>query len=663
MDTNEINKNEINKNEINKNDKIFIAIIIDNINNINNNYKKIINTINFQVYKNYYCLLILNKEDKILYNKINEYINLLNVSININIDINIDINNNNNISYAINKFFKSDCNYFTWIYENYNIDYFFLDNLIKIKSDFVYTSFKLINIDKNNKNNINSKILLDKKYNSKDNFFIENNISFKSFMWYKNCLYNICNNEYISDKNIINLNEYDFFYITFKIIDFENIKYSNKVLLEIINDNNNNNNNNKNNKNNIYLDNEKNDIIKKYCTNNKIINNNILNLYLPNINLNDNVYNNEHNNDIIISLASIPSRFLHIEFEDTIKSLFNQIIKPKYVILNLCNNYQRFPLFNIELYTTKIKFLQDKYNKLIINITSDYGPITKILGLYNLKYNNDIKINIGIDDKIIILDDDWTYINTLTYYYKLAYELYNCDAIFVDEKYLINWDNWWEYKEFNEEDNIIHNNYQGFAFGWLTYSIKYKYINKLFDYYSYIISINDKIINYDDLIISLFYKKFKLNTCGINLLFLKKKNSILDTVDPLRNINNYNIFKKDLEKKFMDINNINNINSDLFNIKPNKKIFYNIENLEFNNNNIFDISYFNEKILIITIINDNINNSLENNLDVNLTIRINNINYKILIKKKNINIKNTYFIKVDSLLNLEILNNNLLNLS
>jgi len=59
-------------------------------------------------------------------------------------------------------------------------------------------------------------------------------------------------------------------------------------------------------------------------------------------------------NNIIITLTSIPPRFLHIEFEDTIKSLFNQIIKPKYVILNLCNNYKRFPLFNIELFNTKI---------------------------------------------------------------------------------------------------------------------------------------------------------------------------------------------------------------------------------------------------------------------------------------------------------------------
>lgn len=634
-------------NEINKNEKIFLTIIFNN----SNNYKKIINNINFQTYKNYYCLFIL--EDKILYNKINEYISLLNLNIDIfvnnNFSHNINNNFNNNISYLIEQFFKSDCNYFTWIYDNYNINYFFLENLIKLKSSFVYTSFKLIN------NNTNI-ILLDKKYKSKDDFLTENNISFKSFMWNKETLYKICNNEFILQKNIEKINEYDFFYITFKMIDFNDIKYSNKILLEIIYDNDKNYKNNKNNKNNIiYLDNEKDKIINKYFKNNKIINNNILHSFLPEINnlqkIPLNSIENNNNNNIIISLTSIPPRFLDVDFEDTIKSLFNQIIEPKYIILNLCNSYNRFPVFDNNLFQKKIDFLKNKYSKLIINITIDYGPITKILGLYNLKYNTDINIDLNINDKIIIVDDDWTYSNTLTYYYNLTYELYDCAAIFIDEKHLINWEEWWEKKEFNEEENIIYNNYQGFAFGWLSYSIKYKYINKLFDYYSYIITINENIINYDDLIISLFYKKFKLNTCGLNLLFLKKKTSILDTIEPLRNINNFSVFKNDLEKMFLNIDNINNDLFDIFSI--NKYENYNtkdIKNIKFNNNNILDISYFNENILILTIFNDKVNNNLDNEY----LIEIDDAKYKVIIKNKNKYIKNTYFIKLDNLKKLEI---------
>ena len=657
--------NEINN--INKNDKIFLTVIFNNSYSYNlNNYKKLINNINFQIYKNYYCLLII--KDKILYDKINEYIKLLNLNFNIYINNNDFINtsfdsgldnlyaelvdssesnvlletgnlkkcrfSNNDISFAINEFLKSDCNYFTWIYDNYVIDYFFLNNLIEKKSSFTYTSFKIINKDTNTQN-----ILIDKKYENKEEFLIKNNICFKSFILNKDTLQKIYNNnnEFIF-KKIEELNDYDFFYIIFKIIDFNDIKYSNKILLDIIvnNDINNNLNNNI-----IYLDSERNNIIQKYCTNNKVINNNILNLFTPKFKIND--INNINN--IIISLTSIPPRFLDVEFEDTIKSLFDQIIEPKYVILNLCNKYNRFPIFDNILFYKKINFLKNKYNKLIINITNDYGPITKILGLYTLKYNTEIDINIDINDKLIIVDDDWNYKNTLTYYYILCYELYNCDAIFINEKELINWNEWWEKKEFNEVNNIIHDNYQGLAFGWLSYSIQYKYINKLFEYYNYIILINNDIINHDDLIISLFYKKFKLNACALNLLLLKKKSSILDSIDPLRNINNsniFNIFNKNLEQKFLDIDNINNDLFDIFSI--NKKTFYNIKNIEFNNNNILDISYFNENILILTLYNNNLGNEY--------LLTINNINYKIIINNEYIYIKNTYFIKIDSLLEL-----------
>jgi len=240
------------------NDKIFLTVIFNNShsnNSYSNNYKKLINNINYQVYKNYYCLLII--KNKNLYDKINEYIKLLNLNFNVYLnndyDNNIFINDNsydsepfvlmetenlkktkypnNDVSFAIHEFLKSDCNYFTWIYDNYVIDYFFLNNLIETKSSFTYTSFKITNKDKNSQN-----ILLDTKYKTKEEFFTENNICFKSFILNKDTMQKICNNnnnEFIF-KKIEELKDYDFFYIIFKILDFDNIKYSNKILLDII---------------------------------------------------------------------------------------------------------------------------------------------------------------------------------------------------------------------------------------------------------------------------------------------------------------------------------------------------------------------------------------------------------------------------------------------
>jgi hypothetical protein len=690
------------------NNKIFFVIIFNN-----DDFKPLINNIIFQYYKDYQCILLINNKKKILYDNLQNYLKLFdsvdpqdeeypssnlletvtsNKRMFSNITIDLISEEINPIIYSINIFLKSNCNYFTWIYNHYVFDSFFLYNLIQIKSSFCYTSFKLNDI-----------VHVNKKYDNLNDLIFNNNVILKSFMWNKDTIKKINDSEYndneyndseynnIKTQNGIKLQNssinnlyYNIFFITFKLLNIENIKYINKVLLNIKEEPNNS----------ILIDSAKYDLYKKYCLKYyNIIDNNSVQLYQPNKNGLNN--NDNNNNNIIISLSSIPSRFLHTHFEDTITSLYNQIIKPKYIILNLCNTYKRFENINIEEIKIKGNYLKNKYENLIINFVEDNGPITKILGLINL---NEI---LSEDDKIIIVDDDWKCINTLTYYYNLAYELYNCDAIFINENNLINWDEWWEKREFNKKHNIIYENYKGLIFGWLTYSIKYKYLNKLLEYYNYMISINENIWLYDNLIISLFYQKFKINACGINLFLLQKQISILDTIDPTRKINNTNNFKKELEQKIMNMQNIeNNIMPD-FTSNNKKIIFNNVKNIYFNSNfiqlhntsilneaisknvfseevynsaspilgqvfpesseinksekcimsnNILDITYFNEKIFIITVF---FNNSSP--ISTEFKIFINNTEQIITLENNNLLNKNTYFVKLENYINLELL--------
>jgi len=131
--------------------------------------------------------------------------------------------------------------------------------------------------------------------------------------------------------------------------------------------------------------------------------------------------------EIIFSLTSIPTRFIHKQFEKTIQSLYNQTYKPKYIIINLCNVYNRNFDYDKNTFESKIQYYKQNYDNIIINFSEDYGPITKILGLY--KMHDFLKP----EDKIIVIDDDVVYKPSVTYYYDLAYQMYNCDSVFIDE--------------------------------------------------------------------------------------------------------------------------------------------------------------------------------------------------------------------------------------
>ena len=389
---------------------------------------------------------------------------------------------------------------------------------------------------------------------------------------------------------------------------------------------------------------------KKNFTNNLLNNINISEINeiyeIPNI-----------NNNIIFSLTSIPPRFIDNNFELVLDSLYHQILKPKFIIVNLCEKYNRDFQYDVSVFYNKIEEYKQKYDNLIINFTNDYGPITKILGLYNISsiFND--------NDMIIILDDDWLMKNTTTYFYNLTYQLYNCDCVFIDEKYIIDWNNNMQLLLCNE---ILYDNYQNSAFGWLSYSFKYKYISKLYNFYTEIIEKEDNIIKHDDLIITLFYKLNKLYACGMNLFLNIYERLNLENIDALKDQGKAWSFRFNLEEKMyntyniehtllreqMYIKNLNINNSEIYiekNILP-RNLLFNIENINYNpeENNFYkkqiDIKYFtnNTYILTLTYYDDlNINEDL-------IYLNIDNKNLQVYIRfDNNFSNKKTYFFKTN----------------
>jgi hypothetical protein len=114
-------------------------------------------------------------------------------------------------------------------------------------------------------------------------------------------------------------------------------------------------------------------------------------------------------NNYIISLTTIPSRVNYIE--NTIKSLFEQTLKPTKIILNIPKKYNF--RFDSSIDENIIREISKKYNNLLfINyIDKDYGPGTKLLGLIksNLieQYTNNT--NNTNNTYIVLVDDDIFY--------------------------------------------------------------------------------------------------------------------------------------------------------------------------------------------------------------------------------------------------------------
>ena len=94
-----------------------------------------------------------------------------------------------------------------------------------------------------------------------------------------------------------------------------------------------------------------------------------------------------------VSLTSIPSRFETLE--KTIRSINNQIEKPKKIFLNIPLKYRRFPNSKYNIFQ-----LEEIFENLKIIRCQDYGPGTKLLG--SLKYLIDY-------DYVVLIDDDHIY--------------------------------------------------------------------------------------------------------------------------------------------------------------------------------------------------------------------------------------------------------------
>jgi hypothetical protein len=83
---------------------------------------------------------------------------------------------------------------------------------------------------------------------------------------------------------------------------------------------------------------------------------------------------------IYVTLTTIPPRLKNIHI--TINSILSQTIIPDLIILNIPSNYNNFS----NNYDIPSGLNNDK---ILINRCNDFGPATKLLGLYETElYNN-----------------------------------------------------------------------------------------------------------------------------------------------------------------------------------------------------------------------------------------------------------------------------------
>jgi len=106
----------------------------------------------------------------------------------------------------------------------------------------------------------------------------------------------------------------------------------------------------------------------------------------------------------IVSLTTIPSKFDSLYL--TIDSLYQQTLRPHLIILNIPAKYD-FRLNSAVIPEEAIQRFTEKYPDVIINrIDKDYGPGTKLLGIF---HNNVLKDCDPANTFIVLVDDDLIY--------------------------------------------------------------------------------------------------------------------------------------------------------------------------------------------------------------------------------------------------------------
>jgi hypothetical protein len=207
-----------------------------------------------------------------------------------------------------------------------------------------------------------------------------------------------------------------------------------------------------------------------------------------------------------VSMTTTPDRFYAKiingvdPFIDTLNSLLTQTKMPDKIIISLCNTYKRQfeEVVTPQQKHNRINDIKSISPRIEIIETDDLGPATKILGL--MAYNDRYRF-INSDDLIIVVDDDTVYSRDLVRFHVMGYQLYNCDIVALDQDALIRS---WEPYTFNTFDTFYTDEYMGFLYGWLSFSVKYQALSGMRTFYSDIVTNFPDVFYHDDLIFTLY---------------------------------------------------------------------------------------------------------------------------------------------------------------
>lgn len=201
----------------------------------------------------------------------------------------------------------------------------------------------------------------------------------------------------------------------------------------------------------------------------------------------------EQKNKYVLSLTSIPSRYQ--DLDKIIKSLNNQTFKFEKIFLHIPRKYKRnFKDYILD--TDLLKSLEDKYNNLKINyIDNDYGPGTKLLGMFETKYNFE-------NNFVVLLDDDNIYDNNILEIFDNQIENDLVGSFFT----------------YKVEDITIGQGCDGFF-------IRGNTLKNFKNYYD-IIKDLDEVFFHDDLFISYYFKINNIHIKKINKKFINNYQKI-----------------------------------------------------------------------------------------------------------------------------------------
>lgn len=214
------------------------------------------------------------------------------------------------------------------------------------------------------------------------------------------------------------------------------------------------------------------------------------------------------NDDIrcFISMTTTPSRFFEDEFIEVLKSLTYQTTKADMIFVSFCQKYKTD--FSEVVTSTerekRIRYITKEFPTVVVLEPTDCGPATKLTGLLEI---NEKKQFLNDNDLIIVVDDDMLYSNYLVASHLLCYQIYNCDAIAVNEDTLIRT---WHPYTFNMSDTFYLDNYKGFFYGWLSFSFSFSAIKDFKNMYDEVNGIFPDVYYHDDLLVSLYAKRKNL---------------------------------------------------------------------------------------------------------------------------------------------------------